>query len=60
MINQKKPVSSIKQEIESLKSQIAELIKKETCECGKTLFFYDKDFIYIKCRHCGVTKKFKR
>ena len=51
---------TIKQEIESLKSEIKEVITKEECECGKTLFFYDKEFIYIKCRHCRVTKKFKR
>lgn len=51
---------SIKTQIDELKKEIEIVVSKEECFCGKTLFFYDKDYIYIKCKRCGKTKKFKR
>ncbi len=51
---------NLKTQIDSLKSEIESVSKKEECVCGKTLFFYDDEYIYIKCRKCSTTKKFKR
>lgn len=51
---------SIKDDVKQLKEQINEVVFKEECECGKTLFFYDEEFIYIKCKGCGKIDKFKR
>jgi len=51
---------SIKNEIRTLKQEIDRIVNKSECQCGKTLFFYDDEYIYIKCRHCGEVKKFKR
>lgn len=51
---------NIETTIKELKDQIKEIVEKEECSCGKTLFFYDKDYIYIKCRNCGKIDKFKR
>lgn len=51
---------SISEEIKSLKEEIKQVVNKEECVCGKTLFFYDEKFIYLKCRGCGKVNKFKR
>ncbi len=51
---------NINNEVKVLKQEIKEIVNKSECQCGKTLFFYDKKYIYIKCRHCGEIKKFER
>jgi hypothetical protein len=51
---------SIKSEVKTLKKEIDKIVNKSECNCGKTLFFYDNEYIYVKCRYCGEIKKFKR
>jgi len=53
-------MSEIQNKIKELQKEIESVVNKEKCFCGKTLFFYDETYIYIKCKHCGKTKKFKR
>jgi len=50
---------SLQTEINELKQQVQDLTNKAQCKgCGKTLFFYDKNYIYIKCKHCKDTNQF--
>jgi hypothetical protein len=51
---------NINDEVLNLKKEIDEITTKEECVCGKTLFFYDEKFIYLKCKNCGKIDKFNR
>jgi len=52
-------MTNFNQEIDNLKKDIETVSKKEVCQCGKTLFYYDDKYIYIKCRQCKIVHKFK-
>ena len=52
-------MTNLNKEIKNLKKEIETLNKKAKCrKCGKTLFFYDKNYVYVKCKHCKETNQF--
>ena len=52
-------MNKLELEILGLKKQIHDLTKKGQCKgCHKTLFFYDGNYLYVKCKHCKETTQF--
>lgn len=52
-------MNELQKEILSLKKQIKDLTKKGQCKgCHKTLFFYDENYLYVKCGRCKEVNQF--
>jgi len=52
-------MDNLKKEIKALKKEIYNLTEKAQCKkCGKTLFMYDKNYVYVKCKHCKEVNQF--
>jgi phage FluMu protein Com len=50
---------NLKKEIKDLKREINKLVDKASCrKCGKTLFMYDGNYVYVKCKHCKEISQF--
>ncbi len=47
----------LEQQINDLQNEIDQIIRKGKCKCGKTLYFYDDKYIYIKCKFCNEVEK---
>ena len=52
-------MNKLNKEISSLKSDIEGLLDKGSCSgCHKTLFFYDDNYLYVKCKHCKKVNQY--
>ena len=52
-------MNDLKKEIKDLKKEINKLLTKASCKsCGKTLFMFDDNYLYVKCKHCKEVNQF--